>query len=435
LANALSWLWLGILAHAVFTFSSGRLSTSPVFAATLASYVLAVGIAFGAPLVAPLISVLLIATPLVSAVIGGEHDPLSWIVATVAGAALGAAVLLPESPYGLEVGVALASGVLLAGLATLARQRTVITADRAVELGPALAHALNDPAFRIAVRAPEGDGWLTTSGVAMPAPHDGTGETTAISRDGIEIARITHDPSTLSDPAIRDAVITAVELEAHNVRLHADLDDQAATVALSRRRLLDAGIREREALGNRVQTDVLVRLNRLADETRTVVAEDLPGDAADRLQHALSALDAARGEIDDLARGVYPPKLASEGLVGALRDLAKHMPTDVEVVAPESVSGGPDVDATLYFLCAEALANSVRHANATSVRIDLERVDGNLTVAVDDNGVGGADPKRGTGLRGLRDRVEALGGRLEVQSGPEKGTRLVATIPVTNEAR
>ena len=187
-------------------------------------------------------------------------------------------------------------GLCSSSLSATANRRRAMTTDRAVELGPALASALDDPEFHFVVRASNNDGWLTSAGLLTAAPDSPRNltETTSIIRDGLEIARITHDASTLADPAIGHAVTRAVELVAHNARLRADLEAQAESVASSRRRLLDAGLREREALGSRVQTEVLLPLLRLIVAARTMLTDGLPDSATERVQHAADALDVAR---------------------------------------------------------------------------------------------------------------------------------------------
>jgi signal transduction histidine kinase len=132
-------------------------------------------------------------------------------------------------------------------------------------------------------------------------------------------------------------------------------------------------------------------------------------------------------ELIALARGLHPRELAA-GLRSALTALADRSDVPVKVSAPEDRFPA-DVEVAAYYMCAEALANITKHAAATSAWIDVARQNGQLTVAVSDDGRGGADPARGTGLRGLTDRIETLGGVLTVESFPGAGTRLAATIP------
>jgi len=125
--------------------------------------------------------------------------------------------------------------------------------------------------------------------------------------------------------------------------------------------------------------------------------------------------------------------LAEHGLAGALAVLAKDLPLPVEI----KVTGGnqlPErVAAAAYFVCAEALANIAKHAAASRVTVAVTASEGRLRVEIADDGVGGADPARGSGLRGLADRVETMGGTLQVQSVPGRGTHLAAEIPLSVE--
>jgi signal transduction histidine kinase len=134
------------------------------------------------------------------------------------------------------------------------------------------------------------------------------------------------------------------------------------------------------------------------------------------------------GELVELARGLHPRVLAESGLAGALGQLAASCPVDVELTAAD-VRLSAAVEVAAYFVCAEALANVAKYAAASRVWIDVRCVGADLTVRVRDDGVGGADARRGTGLRGLVDRVEAHGGSLRIESPPRRGTLLVATIP------
>jgi signal transduction histidine kinase len=146
---------------------------------------------------------------------------------------------------------------------------------------------------------------------------------------------------------------------------------------------------------------------------------------AEQLEHALA-------EVRRLATGLHPRELAESGLVGALEALASRSPVPVELVLepPERLTA--DVERTTYFICSEGLANIAKSAGASHARIAVSAVGSRLQVTVADDGRGGADPGRGTGLRGLADRVEALGGRLRIESPPGDGTRLLAELPVVS---
>jgi signal transduction histidine kinase len=147
------------------------------------------------------------------------------------------------------------------------------------------------------------------------------------------------------------------------------------------------------------------------------------------LTSAVEELQNAVAELRELARGIHPAILTEGGLTAALDSLAARSPVPV-TVSTELDGGLPDnVEATAYFLASEALANVAKHAHATTASVDARREDGTLVIAVVDDGVGGAGLDRGSGLRGLVDRVEALGGQLRIESPTGGGTRVVAEIP------
>jgi signal transduction histidine kinase len=140
-------------------------------------------------------------------------------------------------------------------------------------------------------------------------------------------------------------------------------------------------------------------------------------------------VDAARAELEELALGIHPRTLAVDGLGAALRELAGRSSVPVTIVAPTERLPVA-VEAAAYFLCSEALANVAKHARALQATIRITAENELCSVEVTDGGVGGADPSAGVGLRGLADRVEALGGQLVVESPHGAGTKIVAWLPV-----
>jgi signal transduction histidine kinase len=134
-------------------------------------------------------------------------------------------------------------------------------------------------------------------------------------------------------------------------------------------------------------------------------------------------------ELRELARGIHPAVLTHRGLPEALEALAARTPLPVELEALENRLPAP-VEAAAYYVVSEALANVAKYAEARSVRVQIAQLNGNALVEVSDDGVGGADPMRGSGLRGLADRLSALNGTLEVESPPGKGTCIRAEIPI-----
>jgi signal transduction histidine kinase len=146
--------------------------------------------------------------------------------------------------------------------------------------------------------------------------------------------------------------------------------------------------------------------------------------AGDELAHALD-------ELRELARGIHPSTLTMDGLHKALVGITERAPIPVQITRVPTERLPEAVEVAIYYLVAEAITNIAKYAQATLAVVVVERSqsNGHVTVAVEDDGIGGADPENGTGLAGLTDRVEALGGRLELVSPRGGGTRLVADIP------
>jgi signal transduction histidine kinase len=137
----------------------------------------------------------------------------------------------------------------------------------------------------------------------------------------------------------------------------------------------------------------------------------------------------ARHELREFAHGMHPAGLSEHGLVPALERLAERSPVPVDLRG--DVRWLPDpIEAALFFVCSEALANAAKHAAASRISVDVLHDAGRIVLQVTDDGVGGADPARGTGLRGLADRIHALGGHLRVESPAGAGTRLEVEIPL-----
>jgi signal transduction histidine kinase len=327
------------------------------------------------------------------------------------------------------------SAGLLAGLWRWPWERAEV-ADLVVELGQArsgtlrdqLARALGDPSLQVGYWAPEAAGFVDADGRPVAVPDPGSGRSaTMVERDSQPLAVLVHDPSVLGDPGLVEAVSAAARLAAANARLRAEVRARLAEISASRRRLMDAGDEERGRLERRLREGALRRLGELAE---TLQRARFPGsaDGAARLANAEAQLARAQEELARLARGLHPRELSEQGLAAALALLAQDVPVPIEVAV--SVTGEtPGAAACAYFVCAEALTNAAKYASASRVTVLVRSDSGGIVVEVADNGAGGADPARGSGLRGLADRVETLGGTLTVDSPPGRGTRLVAVIP------
>jgi signal transduction histidine kinase len=326
---------------------------------------------------------------------------------------------------------------LLVGLVRAPWERSAVT-DLVVELGEArsgtlrdsLARALGDSSLELGFWAAGTGAYVDSDGRSLRLPPPGSPRSvTRIDRAGQPMAVLVHDPAVLGDQGLVDAVTSAAKLAAANVRLRADVRARLVELAQSRRRIIAAGDEERDRLERRLSDGAQRRLDELGrtlDQARKNSGSD---EATERIGKAQVQLVRAREELHRLARGIHPRELSEHGLASALAALARDFPIPVEL----SVSGGaaPEVIASCaYFVCSEALANVAKYASASRVRISVTiSAGGGTTLEIEDDGVGGADPAAGTGLRGLGDRVEALGGTLTVFSRAGRGTRLTGVIP------
>jgi PAS domain S-box-containing protein len=203
----------------------------------------------------------------------------------------------------------------------------------------------------------------------------------------------------------------------------------------SRARLVRAEDRARRALERNLHDGAQQRLVALSVALRLVeskLASD-PASASELLVSAREELTQALAELRELARGIHPAVLTDRGLRPALEMLASRAPLPVEVVAPDE-RYAPEAEAAAYYVIAETLTNVTKYAQASAARVEVGQANGSLRVVVSDDGVGGADPEGGTGLRGLVDRVAVLDGTLEIHSPPGGGTAIRAEIPLTEEA-
>lgn len=298
---------------------------------------------------------------------------------------------------------------------------------RGVSVRDQLAHALGDPRLAIGYPSPATSGFVDEAGrpVQIPSAESPRRATPLPLHDGTA-GVVVHDDAILDDPVLIDTVAAAAGLAASNARLAADIGRNAAATAASRQRLVHATDSERRRLHRMLES----RVDRRLERVRQLVASiDTPStETAARTGVVREELAAVLAELRDYARGVHPVALSTGGLARAIADLADRVGIPVTVCAGASRFSAV-VESTAYFVCAEALANVGKHSNATKAEVNLHSRDDSLVVSVTDDGVGGVTIGRGSGLRGLVDRVEALGGRLEVDSSPGGGTTLTARIP------
>ena len=342
----------------------------------------------------------------------------------------------------LEVVLCAVAVGLLASLLATSRERATVT-DLVVELGARqsatlrseLARSLGDPTLTVGYWLPAAGAYVDAEGspIVLPA-EDPRRAVTLVGSEREPIAALVHDPAVLDDPVLLEAAARAMQLAAENARLQADVRSRLAELEASRRRIVAAGEAEREDLEQRLHDGAERLLEQLAGQLRSGRLAARVPETRGRIELAEARLADALVELRELAAGLYPRIVSERGLEGALGLLAERSPVPVSL----TVSAGrlpPEVEAVAYFVCSEALANIAKHASASRVAVSVGSDDGSVDVTVADDGVGGADPALGTGLRGLADRIEALGGTLRVESEPGHGTRLVARVPYVGDAR
>jgi signal transduction histidine kinase len=241
-----------------------------------------------------------------------------------------------------------------------------------------------------------------------------------------------QDDEVWKDSRSIDALNAAAGLVLDNQRLAGELEQRLAEVRASRARLVAAGDEERRRLerdlhdGAQQRLVSVVLLLRMAGRR---YGAELPTEVRALLGGAVDELQTAITELRELARGIRPAILTEAGLAAAVRSLAARIPMEVGLSVGAVPRLDAAVEATAYFVTSEALTNALKHAQTDHVDVRIEVEGTELRVEVTDAGAGGADIEGGTGLAGLRDRVQALGGELDVASGPG-GTTVRAVIPL-----
>ena len=307
-----------------------------------------------------------------------------------------------------------------------------LTSEPAPDLRELIARALRDDTLAVAYWLPEYGSWAGADGepVTLPGPGDARG-VTVIEQRGEPVAALLYHPSLREEPELVAAVSAAAAISLENGRLQADLRARLQDLHGSRARLLAAAQEERRRLERDLHDGAQQRLIALSLELGLLQSSlDGDPDAGRRLEHARREVTVSMQELRDIARGLHPAVVSGHGLAVALESVAARtaMPLELRV---DGLPRLPEpVEVAAYYVVCESLANTGKHAGAGSAVVDVRLAGRMLVVEVSDDGVGGADPGRGSGLRGLADRVEALDGRLRVGTAPGGGTCVRAEIPV-----
>ena len=281
-----------------------------------------------------------------------------------------------------------------------------------------LARAIGDPSLTVAYVLDADRPPVDEHGEPVDLPPAGGGRVvTPVDLAGQPLALLIHDPAVVADRSLIGGAASALGVAVANAQLQSEVRARVADVEASTQRLLDAADAERRRLGSDLRAGVDLFLER--------AAEDLL--AADADAGIVSRLEAVRDQLSRLAAGLDPVVLRERGLAPALDELARHAGLPVSVLLPAD-RFPPGIETCVWFTCAEAMANALKHAHASRLEISVNRRGDALHVEVIDDGVGGADPERGSGLRQLAERVRSAGGELEIRSAPGEGTRVVAEL-------
>jgi signal transduction histidine kinase len=442
LAAALDLVYVGVASHAILAFPTGRSPSRAVSAAIAAGYVATIVPAPRADVLAA--AALLIGIGIVSLRSrgGGRDQHRALISGVVLALTVGGHRLVPAAIGGLGwldtrplvlcalVGMAVVLALPLVGrrgaAGRVADLVVELESNPRAELMRDLGELVGDPEVRLGMWYEPGRQYVDTSGHPIEAPGAGSDRVVTLIAEGDRpLAVLVHAADVRPDPAVIAAVRTAAHLTVAHARLQADVRAQVRAVRASRRRLLVAGDEERARLEARLRRSLDPRITALE---AGLLAPALSGDAA--ATSALEYLAQTRVELDALIAGIGPPALDRQDIAGAFGELAASSPVPLDVRVEVADIPSQETRSALVFVAREALANIGKHAMATSASLRLFSHDGLVRLDVTDDGRGGADMRSGSGIQGLRDRVEALGGQLTLASRDGQGTRVSASLPL-----
>jgi signal transduction histidine kinase len=298
------------------------------------------------------------------------------------------------------------------------------------ELQHSIARTLRDSSLTLAYWLPDYGTYGDLDGRPVAVPDPGGRSSTPIDRNGAHVAVLLHDPALDDEHELLEAVGAAAGMALENARLQAELAARIEEVKGSRLRAIEAGQTERKRLERNLHDGAQQRLVALSLQLSLLERQlkDNPG-AGEQLGQAQRELAQSLEELRDLARGIHPAVLTGHGLAVALEQVAARAPVPVVLRVDVEERLAEPIEVAAYYVVTECLANLAKHAQASRAEVSIVRTGGEVVVECVDDGIGGADVDAGSGLRGLADRVEALGGRLRVWTPPGGGTRVRAEVP------
>jgi signal transduction histidine kinase len=441
-----------LLVHAIVAFPSGRIRRSFEAAVVVIAYATAIidGTKGEAGAIVWAVAVLVAFVAIIRRRTGTARTagmrvlPTMVLLSVVIGGTGALLLVVGNFPAPPTIVYAYGAGLVVVGFVLVFnvyeyRARLERVTDAAVELtqGPAgyvrelLATALRDPGVEVAFAIDEGGSttWVDEFGHRIE-PLRATGSRTVIPIrvDGHPVAELACESAVIDEPGLMPSIEAAASLAASNAQLRASLRREAVALQASRLRLLSAADDERIALVDRLDRGAgatLADLRAILDRIRPG-GDPATDAAADLSRSRIAGLDAG---LRSLSAGLGPPALTNDGLAAALAQVGGDARVTVRVdVAVEDLP--ESLASTVYFICAEAIANALKHASATTISVDLHADRDRLRVEIADDGLGGAGLEGGSGLQGLVDRASALGGTLAVASPAGAGTRITADLPI-----
>jgi signal transduction histidine kinase len=303
--------------------------------------------------------------------------------------------------------------------------------DPTPDLQALLAQALRDPTLYLIYWLPQYGSWADQDGNPTSLPRSDNGRrVTFVKQNGEQIAALIYDAGLGDEPELVEAVSAAAGIALENGRLEAELRARLQELQGSRRRVVEAQQNERRRLERNLHDGAQQRLVALALELG-LLAEKANNDPAtqERLKRARGEVAESLDELRDIARGLHPAVVSGHGLAIALESLAAVTPLEVHLKTDGLPRLPEQLEVAAYYVVSESLTNAAKHAQADTVNVEVGVTTDTLIVEIVDDGIGGADSERGTGLRGLADRIETLNGHLRVWSSVGRGTRVRAEIP------
>ncbi|HEX2288365.1 MAG TPA: histidine kinase [Gaiellaceae bacterium] len=298
------------------------------------------------------------------------------------------------------------------------------------DLKEALARALGDSSLELVYWLPDFGVYVDLAGRPVELPELEGRATTLIDRNGDHVAALIHDPALLDEPELLEGVQAAAGIALENGRLNAELRARLEELRGSRARIVEAAQNERQLLERNLHDGAQQRLIALSLDL-SILKGRIDGDSEARagIDQARRQIAASLAELREISSGLHPAVVSGHGLPVALEQLAARAPVPVELAIEVEGRLPEPLEVAAYYVVSESLVNIAKHAQAKTARVEIVKEQGELVLEIVDDGIGGADSERGTGLRSLADRVESLDGRLRVWTSRGGGTRVRAEIP------